>query len=233
MFLKAVFIFLLVFQVVSASDLLKPFYGLWGIGAAYSQSIYAGEDDKIGAAPYIFGGYGQLSIEANRAAYTFYGNGTWFASAVAQIRSHQLRSKDHPAGQRKSAIEAGIQVGRHLPGGFVGRLAALQDISNRHKSWELDGQLFRHDFIGPIALLSAVGVQYQSDALRDYYFSGANYKSKRGWVGEAELIATWHLGQYGIFGGTRIFVFDDKAANSPLSNGRTVRLFFAGFGVYL
>lgn len=233
MLFKTFLILFLVFQFSSATDWLKPFYGLWGIGGSYRQSIYNGESDKIGAAPFIFGGYGRLSIEANRAAYTFYGNGTWFSSAVAQLRSHQLRSETHPAGERTSAIEVGLQVGRHLPGGLVGRLAFLQDVSGKHKSWELDGQLFRHDFVGPVTILSAIGLLYQSDGLRDYYFSSDAYKSSNGWVGELEVIATWRIGSYGLFGGTRLFIFDDAAADSPLSNGRSVRMFFAGLGVYL
>jgi len=118
-------------------SLVEPAYGLWGAGVASRKLNY--KEAETGFIPFIFGGYGPVFIEANRAGVTFYHDGTFFASVVGQLRTHQFRDADNnPAfaslGDRKQAIELGAQLGARLPAGFFTRLALLQDVSGAHES---------------------------------------------------------------------------------------------------
>ncbi len=58
---------------------------------------------------FIFAGYGPVFIEANRSGFSFYSDGTFFATVVGQLRKHQFRNADYkPAfsslGDRDQAI---------------------------------------------------------------------------------------------------------------------------------
>lgn len=155
-------------------------YGIWGAGLVHRDTNYRAVDASTDPAPIIMGGIGDLSIEANRAAYTLYRDGTWFGSAVGLYRSNQSLDKDDARplgiGERKPALEVGAQIGRRLPFGFTGRLAATRDISGAHASAEYDLQFYRHDDFGPVRLLSSIGGQYLSSGLTDYYYATEAYK---------------------------------------------------------
>jgi len=228
---KIILFFLLLIGASQADGWLDPAYGLWGVGAVSRDRNYVGVDVDITPGVFIFGGFGPIFIEANRFGYSFYRDGTYFASVAAQIRSHQYRAKDDDLfGERKRAIEAGIQVGRRFPMGIATRLAFLHDLSGAHKSWELDWQIYRRNLLGPLRLLTAIGLQYQNKKLADYYYGTPNYSPENALVGELEIIATYPFGNFGIFAGTRIYVFDSEVKDSPIANGNPINQFFAGIG---
>ncbi len=220
-----------------ASDLTEPAYGLWGAGVVNRNLNYTGTESETTIAPFIFGGYGPVFIEANRAGISFYRDGTFFASVVGQLRTHQFRNADdNPAytslGDRDQAIELGAQVGVRLPAGFFTRLALLQDVSGAHESHEWDLQLYRRDSFGPIRLLSAIGIQYQDKKLVNYYYGTANYKPGGAFGAELELIATYPIGNWGIFAGTRSYIFDLEVSDSPLAESNKIIQVFTGVGYY-
>ena len=169
-------------------------------------------------------------VEANRAGISFYRDGTYFGSAVVQLRTHQFRKNDKNLSDRKSAFEAGIQFGRRLPAGFVTRLAFLHDVSGAHKSYELDLQLYRRNVIGPLRLLTAVGIQYQASKLVDYYYGTTNYSPKNAFGGEVEVIITYPIVNWSVFAGTRIYAFDKEVSGSPIADGYLINQFFFGIG---
>ena len=218
---------------LNAQSILEPAYGLWGIGVTSKDRNYIGTDTDIGVSPLIFGGYGPVWIEANRLGVTVYRDGTNFASVAAFFRSHQNRKDDKGLSDRKSSIDLGLHIGRRLGGGFTTRFAFLHDVTASHKSYELDLQVYRHDDIGPISLLSAVGIQYQDKKLVDYYYGTNSYKPAAAFGGELEFIATLPVGSFGIFAGTRIYFFDKEVKNSPIADGNRIDNFFLGFGYYL
>jgi len=207
-------------------------FGLWRAGVAIRDRNYNGVETIIGPGVFIFGGFGPVFIEANRAAYSVYRDGTYFVSLAGQLRTHQFRKEDAGYEDRKSTIELGAQVGRRLLAGFVTRLAFMHDITGNHKSWELDWQLFRRFEIGKLRLLSAVGLQYQNEKLVNYYYGSDLYKPKAALVGELEAILSYRLGDYGLFGGTRIYIFDKQVTKSPFASGSNINQFFFGAGYY-
>lgn len=221
-------IFLLITFVIelNAVDLVKPAYGLWGVGISVLENNYKGEEAAVSMAPYIFGGYGDLTIEANRATYTLWGNGTFYTSAVAQLRTHQ-KSEKYDKG---IAFELGGDVGLILPYGFVTRLAILADVSSVHSGYELDYQLFRHDSIWKVALLSAVGVQYQSDKLANYYYASGEYRPDNSYSTELEFIATLPVYDFGLFVGVRSYWYSSSISNSPIASSNNTTLGFFGVG---
>ena len=222
---------------VRAEGITDPAYGLWGIGVVDRNLNYKGIDSDTGIAPFIFGGYGPVFIEANRAGYSFYRDGTFFASVAAQLRTHQYRDADaNPEfaslGDRDRAFEVGAHVGARLGGGFITRLALMQDISGAHESHEWDLQLYRRDSIGPVQLLSAVGIQYQAQQLVNYYYGTPDYVPDGAFGAEIELIATYPIGDWGLFAGTRSYFYDNQVSDSPLADsGRIIQL-FGGVGYY-
>ncbi|PCI07661.1 MAG: hypothetical protein COB77_04145 [Gammaproteobacteria bacterium] len=223
--------------LAEANNLTYPAYGLWGIGVVNRNLNYRETESETSIAPFIFGGYGPVSIEANRAAIAFYRDGTFFASVVGQLRTHQFRNADdNPAfaslGDRDQAIELGAQVGVRLPAGFFTRLALLQDVSGAHESHEWDLQVYRRDRIGPIRLLTSVGIQYQNKKLVNYYYGTPSYQPGNTFAAELELIATYPIGNWGIFAGTRSYIFDSEVSNSPLADGNKIIQIFSGVGYY-
>ncbi len=180
---------------------------------------------------------GPVFIEANRAGISFYRDGRFFASVAAQLRTHQFRNADdNPAfaslGDRDRAIELGVQIGARLPAGFFTRLALMQDISGAHESHEWDLQLYRRDSIGAVQLLSSVGIQYQHKDLVNYYYGTPNYNPDNAFAAELEFIATYPVGNWGIFAGTRAYFFDSEVSNSPLAEDNKIIQLFAGVGYY-
>lgn len=219
------------------SDITEPAYGLWGVGVVNRNLNYQGTPSETSIAPFIFGGYGPVFIEANRAGISFYRDGTFFASVVGQLRTHEFRNADdNPAfaslGDRDRAIEAGAQVGARLDAGFFTRLALLYDISDTHNSHEWDLQLYRRDQFAGIRLLSAIGIQYQDDQLVNYYYGTPGYQGDDAFVAELELIATYPVGDWGIFAGTRSYWFDSEISDSPLADGNNTIQLFTGIGYY-
>ncbi|MCF6345867.1 MAG: MipA/OmpV family protein [Thiomicrorhabdus sp.] len=219
---------------VSANELIEPAYGLWGVGIIDRDLNYVNSEKNTTIAPFILGGYGSIFIEANRAGFTFYRDGTFFASAVGQLRTHQFRdsSKTGQFEERKQAIELGLQIGARLPKGFFTRLAVLHDVSGTHESYEFDLQLYRRDSFGPLMLLSAIGVQYQNKGLVNYYYGTPSYRANDALGAELELIATYPVGNWGIFAGTRSYIFDNQVSDSPVANGSAIIQFFSGVGYY-
>lgn len=219
------------------NSITEPAYGLWGIGVVNRNLNYLDTESETSIAPFIFGGYGPVFIEANRAGISFYQDGRFFASVVGQLRTHQFRNADdNPAyaslGDRDRAIELGAQLGVRLAGGFFTRLALLQDVSGAHESHEWDLQLYRRDAIGAVQLLSSIGIQYQDQKLVNYYYGTASYMPDNAFAAELELIATYPVGNWGIFAGTRAYFFDKEVSNSPLAEDNKVIQLFAGIGYY-
>lgn len=224
--MKTLILLLLSTTYLFSLDLIKPAYGLWGVGVGVLDNNYKDEDLQTSVAPYIFGGYGDLNFEANRATYTLWGNGTVYTSLVGQLRTHQ-KSKKY---DKKVAFELGGDVGVILPYGFVTRLALLGDVSSVHQGYEFDYQLFRHDNIGPITLLSSVGMQYQSENLSHYYYGVGSYNPNSTYSGELELIATLPMGDVGLFAGVRSYWFSSEVTDSPIVNASNSTLYFLGVG---
>lgn len=222
---------------VSANDLIEPAYGLWGVGIVDRDLNYVNSKKNTTIAPFILGGYGPIFIEANRAGFTFYRDGTFFASAVGQLRTHQFRDSSKAEefsnlGERKQAVELGLQIGARLPKGFFTRLAVLHDVSGTHESYEFDLQLYRRDSFGPVQLLSAIGLQYQNKGLVNYYYGTPSYRANDALGAELELIATYPVGNWGIFAGTRSYIFDNQVSDSPVADGNAIIQFFSGVGYY-
>jgi len=84
--MKKILILFLIFSGISHADSwLDPAYGLWGVGAVSRDLNYKGVDVEIKPGVFIFGGFGPISIEANRIGYSFYKDGTYFASLAARM----------------------------------------------------------------------------------------------------------------------------------------------------
>jgi len=215
-----------------ADSWLDDAYGLWGVGLAARDRNYVNADFVTAPGVYIFGGYGPLFIEANRAGLSLYRDGSWFGSVVVNIRSQQFRKDDEGLADRDVAFEAGIHLGRRLPAGWVSRCAFLHDLSGAHKSYEADLQFYRHNHIGALRLLTAIGVQYQEQKLVDFYYGTDSYEPASAWAGEIEIIATYPFGNWGVLAGTRIYGFDKQVSNSPIADGSFINQFFAGFGYH-
>ena len=75
-------------------SIVEPAYGLWGGGVASRNLNYKESETETGFIPFIFGGYGSVFIETNRAGVTFYHDGSFFASVIGQLRTHQFRDAD-------------------------------------------------------------------------------------------------------------------------------------------
>ena len=116
--MKKIMMIVLTITTLSATTflegLVEPASGLWSIGAKVQRGVYVDSQPKVSVVPYIFGSYGFVNIEANRADATLYGNGLLFASVVGQFRSQEARDETSLYGARKSAIELGGQVGAIL-----------------------------------------------------------------------------------------------------------------------
>lgn len=230
-FIKSTGFFVLLFcSTLFAQSWLEPAYGIWGAGVVSRDRNYVNTKSVIAPGLFIFGGYGPVFIEANRAGYSFFSNGTYFASAVINLRTHQFRKDDKNFSDRKSAVELGVHLGRRWPANIISRLAVLQDVIATHKSYELDLQVFRRSVLGPVRLLTAVGIQYQSQKLADYYYGTVNYKPSPALGSEIEIIVTYPFNSWAFFAGTRIYFFDRQISDSPIADGNRIDQFFSGIG---
>ena len=211
-------------------SVVSPARGLWAIGVKVKESVYADAKPKVSVAPYIFGSYGFVNIEANRADITLYGNGLVYASVVGQYRSQEAREETSLYGKRKAAFELGGQAGLILGGDFVLRSSLLYDVSNAYKGYEVDTQIFRHDRWGNFFLLSSLGVQYQSSNLTNYYYGTSLYKPKATVSGELEFILTYTIDHLGLFVGTRNYFYDSEITDSPIVAHAYNLQLFSGVG---
>lgn len=243
-----------------------PAYGLWSVAATTKNSQFKAVDNQHSPSLLIFGGYGPVFIEANRFGYNFYKDGTYFSSIIGNVRGHSSLSKEeikssdelrlYTLDERKSALEAGIQVGRRFDSGWVGRIALLQDISSTHNAQEAELSFYRRDTFKPltnfnsIRLLSTFAVQAQSQGLNDYYYgvelkelgiSGAKaYQADSGWSAEIELIATYDFSwqesnpnkNWGAYAGLRHYQYSDTVNDSPIVESGLVQQYFVGLGHY-
>lgn len=242
----------------------EPAYGLWSIGVLSRSSLFEDVDAQTSPTALIFGGYGPLFVEGNRFGHNFYRDGTWFASAVGNVRNYMSLSQEQiddsvflsqfDLDERQSSLEAGVQVGRRFDGGWIGRVALLQDISNRHNAQEAELTVFRRDSfkpfdsLGPVRLLTTLGLQYQTEELNDYYFgidqdeialaSQQAYEANEGWSAELEFIATYdfewskELGEWAAYAGLRHYQFSDTVVDSPIVETGLVQQYFVGLGKY-
>ncbi|WP_157729766.1 MipA/OmpV family protein [Bacterioplanes sanyensis] len=243
----------------SWSSFTEPAYGLWSLAANHRISVFRDVPTHTTPALLVFGGYGSVFIEANRFGHNFYRDGTWFASAVGNLRTHSTLSRQqidnsdvlsrYDLDERKAALEAGLQVGRRLPHGWFARFAWLQDVSQRHRSSETELLLYRRDELDlglprPVILLSVAGVQRQSAGLNNYYFGidkkeiregqPSVYRADAGWSAELELIASYRLrnSDVGVYAGLRHYQYDQSVSDSPLTHGGLIQQYFTGVGWY-
>ena len=224
------FISPLLFADTFLNTITAPAQGLWAVGAKVKSPVYKDAPLEYSVAPYIFGSYGILNIEANRADITLYGNGYVFASIVGRYRSQEARDESSPYGKRKAAIELGAQAGVILPLDFVLRAAYLFDVSNAHKGSELDIQLFRHDHWGDLSLLSTVALQHQSSALSNYYYATDAYSLSGTFSAELELIVTYTIGTMGLFVGSRNYFYSQEVRESLIVGSGYNLQVFTGVG---
>ena len=232
--MKTIFLTLLLMMTLTAAkfveSVVSPARGLWAIGVKVKENVYVDAKPKVSIAPYIFGSYGFVNIEANRADITLYGNGLVYASVVGQYRSQEAREESSLYGKRKTAFELGGQAGLILGGDFVLRSSLLYDVSNAHKGYEVDTQIFRHDRWGNFFLLSSLGLQYQSSNLTNYYYATALYKPKPTVSGELELILTYTINNLGLFIGTRDYYYGREVTDSPIVERAYTLQLFSGVG---
>ena len=244
--------------------LSEPAYGLWSAAVISRSSLFEDVDTQVSPTALIFGGYGPVFIEGNRFGHNFYRDGIWFASAVGNVRNYTALSQEqiddsdslrqYDLDERKASLEAGIQLGRRFDGGWIGRVALLQDISNRHNAQEAELMAFRRDSfkpfdsLGPVRLLSTIALQYQTQDLNDYYFgidqnelalaNQQTYETDDGWSAELEFIATYdfewskELGEWAAYAGLRHYQFSDAVADSPIVETGLVQQYFVGLGKY-
>ncbi|KZZ46936.1 hypothetical protein A3759_06225 [Thalassolituus sp. HI0120] len=263
-------LFILAFVVVTAfsrpvaSDesvwrtVSEPAYGLWSAGITVKASVFKDVDPAVSPALLVFGGYGDVFVEANRFGYGVYRDGTYFASIIGNFRSHTRLTEDqineskdlsrYDLDERKAAIEVGIQAGRRLDSGWVVRAALLQDISGAHKSQETEVLFYRRDDIAGLRVLTTIGAQHQAKKFNDYYFGVDTdeiknsthqkvYKPGAGFSAELEVIATynfdWGAGEeWGAYAGLRHYQYDSEAEDSPLVDDGLVQQYFIGLGKY-
>ena len=214
---------------VMASELID-IQGLWGVGAKVQEGVYKDTQNSYSVAPYIFGSLGVLNIEANRADITLYGNGLIYTSIVGQYRSVEARDKESVYGERKGAVELGLQVGLILGNDFVLRSSYMYDVTKTHNGVELDTQLFRHDSFGDFFLLSSVGIQYLSSNLTRYYYKNDTYTPGEAFSAELELILTYSIDKLGLFVGTRNYMYSKEISDSPIVSQNYTLQLFSGVG---
>lgn len=235
-----------------------PAYGLWSLGGVAKDSLFRDVQPTLAPALLVFGGYGDFFIEANRFGYGLYRDGTSFASVIGNFRSHTSLSREQISAsrvlsryrleERNNALEVGIQAGRHLPLGWIGRAAVLQGVSAAHRAREAEILFYRRDQLAGVRLLTTLGGQYQSQRFNDYYFGidaseladpavQQGYRPAAGFSAELEMIATYdvttHANQsWGFYAGFRHFHYGREVADSPLTKGSLVQQYFIGLGRY-
>jgi len=209
-----------------AEGFLDNFKGIWGVGGSTLQTNYAQSDNETTLAPYIFGSVGDLRIEANRLLYPLYTTHDYSILATGNYRTQQYSEEL----KLDKSIELGLTLQVPLTYGFTSRLAALADVLDTHNGYELEAQLYRHDSLGELFILSAIAVQYQDAKLANYYYATTNYTADDGYVFEAEMIATYPIGNFSVFAGVRSYWYGSNVTDSPLANSSNTLLSFFGVG---
>lgn len=209
-----------------AQDWSDNFRGTWGVGASILQSNYKDSDTESTFAPYIFGSVGDLQIEANRILYPVYSNASYTLLATGNYRTQQYSEELN----KDRSIELGLTVDVPLSYGLTSRLAAFGDVSDTHNGYELEAQLYRHDSIYKLSILTAVAVQYQNKDLANYYYATESYIADDGYVFEAEIIATYPVGDFALFAGVRSYWYGSNVSDSPIASSNNTLLSFFGLG---
>lgn len=210
----------------SADDWLDNLKGIWGVGASILQNNYQDFDTESTLAPYIFGSVGDLQIEANRVLYPLYSTHFYTLLATGNYRTQQYSEKL----DKDRSIELGLTLDVPLSHGLTSRLAAFGDVSDTHNGYELEAQLYRHDSMDKLSILTAIAVQYQNKDLANYYYATEAYTADDGYVFEAEVISTYPIGDYAFFAGLRSYWFGSNVSNSPLASSSNTLLSFFGVG---
>jgi len=117
-----------------------------------------------------------------------------------------------------------------LPNRFYTTLALLTDASNTHLGQEIDWQLYRHDQFDDISLLSAFAIQFQNQNLASYYFATTSYQPSQAKVVELEFIASYPIGDWGIFVGSRNYLYSTEITHSPITDSAFISQLFIGAG---
>lgn len=219
-------LFIALSTMSSAQEWLDNFKGTWGVGGSVLQSNYVNAETETTLAPYIFGSVGDLQIEANRVLYPLYTTESYRILATGNYRSQQYSEELN----LDKSIELGLTLEVPLTYGFTSRFATLADVSDTHNGYELEAQLYRHDNLGKLSILTALAVQYQDDDLANYYYATDFYTPDAGFVYEAEVIATYPVGHFSIFGGLRSYWYSANVSDSPLSDSSNTLLGFFGVG---
>lgn len=213
-------------SLASSEEWLDKFHGTWGVGSSILQSNYKHTDTKTTFAPYIFGSIGELQIEANRILYPLYSTSSYSLLATGNYRTQQYSEELN----KDRSIELGLTLDIPLSYGLTSRLTALGDISNTHNGYELEAQLYRHDKIGNLFILTALSAQFQDNNLANYYYATDTYRADNGYVFEAEAIATYPIGDFALFAGIRSYWYGSNVSDSALASSSNTLLSFFGVG---
>ena len=209
-----------------AEEFLDNFQGLWAVGGNVLQSNYINTNTETTLAPYIFGSFGSLRIEANRVLYSLYSTHTYSILATGNYRSQQYSEELN----KDRSIELGLTLDISLSHGFNSRFTILGDVSDTHNGYEIETLIYRHDSISKLSILTALAIQYQDKDLANYYYATNNYTADDGYVFEAEVIATYPMGDFSAFAGLRSYWYGSNVSNSPLANSSNTLLSFFGIG---
>lgn len=207
-------------------DFQSHIKGIWGVGGSVLQSNYENEDTQITLSPYIFGSIGSLQIEANRLLYPLYATPDYTLLATGNYRSQQyseLYNKDR-------SVELGLTLDVLLSQGFRTRLVVLGDITGTYEGYEPEAQVYRHDTLDKFNILTALSLQYQDKNLANYYYSSTDYTADEGYVFEAEMIATYPIGDFALFTGVRSYWYGNNVSDSPIVSSSNTLLGFFGVG---
>lgn len=224
---KKLSLILLMSLYASGEGFEDNFKGLWGVGASVLQSNYTNADTESTLAPYIFGSFGTLQIEANRILYPLYSTHEYSILATGNYRTQQYSEEL----DLDRSIELGLTLDVPLSHGFSSRIAALADVSDTHNGYELEALLYRHDKISKLSILTAIAVQYQNKDLANYYYATNTYTANDGYVFEVELIATYPIvDDFSFFAGVRSYWYGSNVSDSPLASSSNTLLSFFGVG---
>lgn len=127
-------------------------------------------------------------------------------------------------------MELGLTLDVLLSQGFRTRLAVLGDITGTYEGYEPEAQVYRHDTLDKFNILTALSLQYQDKNLANYYYSSTDYTTDEGYVFEAEMIATYPIGDFALFTGVRSYWYGNNVSDSPIVSSSNTLLGFFGVG---